>query len=71
MKKCQKCDNNFMTQYAFINSSDKKTYINNYEKCDGDKIRCSNGHELVMVNCEKRRKYFRHKNVGDTSGNIV
>lgn len=59
-----------MTQYAFINSSDKKTYINNYEKCDGDKIRCSNGHELVMVNCEKRRKYFRHKNVGDTSGNM-
>ena len=70
MSKCPKCDNNFMTQYAFINDGDKKIYVNDYEKCDGDKIRCSNGHELVMVNCEKRRNYFRHKNVGDTSGNM-
>ena len=44
--KYTKCNKNFQTQYAYINN--KKININNYIKDSNKKIRCLNGHQLVM-----------------------
>ena len=64
------CNNNFTTQYAYLNDDEKKIHIFDYEKQEGDILKCSNGHELIMVNCEKRKKHFRHKHSSDTNGQM-
>lgn len=61
-----KCNINFITQYAYINN--KYVHINNYTKNNNDKITCAHGHELVMCDGQKIKKYFRHKNSEDTGG---
>lgn len=65
-KTYQKCNINFITQYALIN--DIPTHIENYTKTNGDKITCQRGHELVLCNGTKIKKYFRHKNSEDMGG---
>ena len=66
-KPCQKCNTNFMTQYAYINTNTEPIHINDYTKQKGDKIRCQYGHDLIMCNGPKIKKYFRHKNSKDTN----
>ena len=66
-KTCEKCNINFTSQYAYIN--DKYIHVKDYEKSNGDKIKCVRGHELVLCNGKKIRKYFRHKNSEDLGGN--
>ena len=61
-----KCNINFITQYAYINNNEY-VHINNYKK-NNDKITCAHGHELVMCDGQKNKKYFRHKNSEDTGG---
>lgn len=68
---CEKCNVNFTTQYAYING--KYIHINSYIKKDKKdkkyKILCARGHELVLVNGNIRKKYFRHKHSKDIGGN--
>lgn len=33
-------------------------------------VKCRNGHDLIFVNAEKRRKHFRHKNKNDLNNEI-
>lgn len=65
-KTCEKCNVSFTSQYAYIN--DEYIHVKDYEKNKGDKIKCARGHELVLCNGKKIRKYFRHKNTDDTGG---
>ena len=58
-KTCEKCNVSFTSQYAYIN--DEYIHVKDYEKNKGDKIKCARGHELVLCNGNKIRKYFRHK----------
>lgn len=58
-----KCDPHFKTQYAFINGN--KIHIQDSKKNIGTPL-CHKQHELVFVNGEKRKPYFRHKNSSDT-----
>lgn len=66
-KTCEKCNVSFTSQYAYIN--DEYIHVKDYEKNKGDKIKCARGHELVLCNGKKIRKYFRHKNSEDLGGN--
>ena len=66
-KTCEKCNISFTSQYAYIN--DEYIHVKDYEKNKGDKIKCARGHELVLCNGKKIRKYFRHKNSEDLGGN--
>lgn len=65
-KICEKCNVNFTSQYAYING--KYIHVKNYQKNKDDQVKCSRGHELVLCNGEKIRKYFRHKNTDDIGG---
>ncbi len=65
-KTCEKCNVNFTTQYAFINGN--CTHVNNYQLNKKDKVVCCRGHELVLCNGTKVKKYFRHKNPSDVGG---
>jgi hypothetical protein len=64
----QLCNNKFKTDFVYISNTEyihidkfKSDYINkNYE------LKCINGHELIYVEGEKMRSYFRHKNINDT-----
>ena len=66
-KTCEKCNVSFTSQYAYINN--EYIHVKDYEKNKGDKIKCARGHELVLCNGKKIRKYFRHKNSEDLGGN--
>lgn len=63
------CNINFISDFCFINneSINVNDYIlnNNYKQ----KITCQKGHELILVNGEKRKPHFRHKNSNDVGGN--
>lgn len=66
---CEKCNTNFTTQHAYINGNHMT--INEYihgDKKKKDKIRCSRGHELVLVNGTINKPHFRHKNSDDVGG---
>jgi competence CoiA-like predicted nuclease len=62
------CNISFMSQFCFINNEQiyVKDYINNNNK---QNIFCQNGHELILINGEKRKPHFRHKNSCDVGGN--
>lgn len=62
-----RCSINFMTQYAYVNNGDTRTHVNDYVSVANktDSLKCNNGHELVLVNGERRMKHFRHKNSED------
>lgn len=61
-----KCNINFITQYAYVD--DKYMHINKYIKNKNDKITCMRGHELVLCQGPKVKQYFRHKNNENTGG---
>lgn len=60
-----KCNINFQTQYAYINS-DKyisiTEYIKNRDNYKDETLCCSNLHELICANGTKNKPHFRHKN---------
>jgi len=62
------CNLNFISQFAYIN--DKEIHITHYNKNrnKNDKITCRHGHELVMCEGKKIKKYFRHKHSVDIGG---
>ena len=62
------CNVNFISEFCFINNEPMHvtTYINNNNK---QRITCQKGHELILVNGEKRKPHFRHKNTNDLGGN--
>jgi hypothetical protein len=67
-----KCNINFQTQYAFINSNKYiliSEYIKNKDKYVNQKLCCNNSHELICVNGKKNKPYFRHKNPNDLDTN--
>lgn len=59
----KKCDENFATQYAFVGNT--KVHISEFSHYSESTPKCENGHELVLCDGDKRRSYFRHKNVSD------
>lgn len=68
-KTCKKCPINYTTKYAKINGKQisVKEYLKSKPK-KSDKIKCLNNHELILVNGEKNKAHFRHKNKGDVGG---
>ena len=66
IKTCEKCNVNFSTQYAYIKG--ECIHVATYKKRVGDKPRCERGHELVMCEGSKIKKYFRHKHSEDVGG---
>ena len=74
MKKNQKCNVNFTSQYVNVknksgylclNINEYITQIETYKECS---LFCNNGHELCFVNGKKVKPYFRHKNSEDIGG---
>ena len=62
------CNVNFMSQFCFINN--EQIHVNDYIKNNNNQnIVCQKGHELILVNGEKRKPHFRHKNSCDVGGN--
>jgi hypothetical protein len=67
------CNKNYTSQYAYI-AKDKYIYIDDYKskylnsKCE---LKCLDGHELIYVNGEKIKSYFKHKNIGDTNNKCL
>ena len=64
------CNTNFQSKYATIDGIGQ---VNISEYIDGkyktNTPRCiPNGHELIPVNCTKRRPHFRHKHNADMEG---
>jgi competence CoiA-like predicted nuclease len=59
---------NFISNFCYINGNTINVYdyIKNNNK---QKITCQKGHELILVNGEKRKPHFRHKNSIDVGGN--
>lgn len=60
-KKYNKCYS-FNTQFFYLDN--KKINIKDYNNSI-KKILCKNNHELIYVNGNKKKKYFRHKNNSD------
>tara|TARA_B110000967_G_C18890733_1_gene567178 strand:+ start:227 stop:3712 length:3486 start_codon:yes stop_codon:yes gene_type:complete len=66
-KTCQKCDKNFKTNYAYIDG--KAIHVKDYiKKKEQHLITCNKGHKLVLVNGQKIKCHFRHKNSDDVGG---
>ena len=65
------CNENFMSQYAFINETQYEIvkYLETKDILGNHIIKCLNGHELVFANGEKIKPYFRHKNKSDMDSN--
>jgi len=66
-----KCNVNFQTQYAYINSNYYISiieYIKNKDKYTNELLCCNNSHELICVNGKKNKPHFRHKNQNDVDG---
>ena len=62
------CNVNVFSNYCFIN--DEPMHVNDYIKNKNkQRINCQKGHELILVNGEKRKPHFRHKNSNDVGGN--
>jgi hypothetical protein len=64
------CNINFISEYCLINNEKIHVlkYIENINNYNNLTLTCDNGHELILVNGEKRKKHFRHKNSSDVSG---
>ena len=61
------CNICFMSNYCFINEVNIE--VNDYIKQNcKKKITCRQGHELILVNGDKRKPHFRHKHSYDTGG---
>ena len=64
----QKCNLNSTSQWAWVNDDIKEINVRDYIKKKGDDLRCKNGHELILCQGTKIKKYFRHKNCDDCGG---
>lgn len=62
---CKKCDKNFITEWAYINND--CLHISTIDKNSKNKLKCKNGHELILCKGQIRRPYFRHKNQEDVT----
>lgn len=64
------CNINFISEYCLINNEKihVSKYIENIDNYNNLTLTCDNGHELILVNGEKRKKHFRHKNSSDVGG---
>jgi competence CoiA-like predicted nuclease len=62
------CNVNFISNFCYINGNaiNVYDYIKNNDK---QKKTCQKGHELILVNGEKIKPHFRHKNSNDIGGN--
>jgi len=58
-----------MSQFCFINN--EQMHVQDFIKKNNNKqkITCQKGHELILVNGDKRIQHFRHKNSNDIGGN--
>ncbi len=64
------CCINFMSDYCLIN--DEQIHVQDYIKNNNEgKITCQKGHDLILINGEKRKAHFRHKNSYDLGGNPI
>ena len=68
------CNIKFQSQYAYIDN--KIIHIddilnNDYYQNIKDKLKCSNGHQLIFANGIKNKKHFRHKNNEDLNSNSM
>ena len=64
------CNICFMSNYCFINEVNIE--VNDYIKQNcKKKITCRQGHELILVNGDKRKPHFRHKHSEDLGGNPI
>ena len=62
------CNINFFSQYGYINGN--SIHVNEYIKHNNkNNVTCQKGHDLILVNGEKRKPHFRHKHSVDTGGN--
>jgi hypothetical protein len=74
MKKIQKCNINFTSQYVHIKTNGEtlclniNEYIEQFENYKNCVLYCNNNHELCFANGKKVKPYFRHKNSEDTGG---
>lgn len=59
-----RCDHS--STIALVNG--ERIFVDNYHKKDGDIITCDNGHRLVFVNGQRKRKFFRHYSESDLAG---
>ena len=70
-----RCNKNFQSCYANINDIGHvciDDYINGIYNTLTHTPKCiPSGHELVPVNCTKRKPHFRHKHVTDTEGTNI
>ena len=64
------CNPSFQSNYATIDGR-RQVSVDDYitENLSSSKPKCiPNDHELVLVNCTRRRSHFRHKNHSDVEG---
>jgi hypothetical protein len=59
----EKCNNNYQSQYAFLDNS--CIHIDEYLKIKKSNITCKNGHPLICANGKKNKPHFRHKHNED------
>lgn len=64
---CKKCDKNFVTQWAYINT--ECLHISNIDKNLKNNFKCKHGHELILCKGQIKRHYLRHKNKEDITNN--
>ena len=64
---CKKCDKNFITEWVYINNY--CLHVSTIDKNSKNKLKCKNGHELILCKGQIRRPYFRHKNQSDLNNN--
>ena len=54
----QKCNLNSTSQWAWVNDDIKEINVRDYIKKKGDDLRCKNGHELILCQGTKIKKYL-------------
>jgi hypothetical protein len=65
----QPCNPSYQSQIAYLNNQTIhiNEYLPNRDKYNGV-LQCNKGHPLIAVNCDNRKKHFRHKHASDVSG---
>ena len=53
------CNVNFISKFAYLDN--KVINIDNYSKSNNNKLKCSNGHELIPVLGKKNKHHFTNK----------
>jgi hypothetical protein len=66
----QPCNPSYQSQFAHLDN--QIVHINDFLPNRGkynNVPQCNKGHPLIAVNCDNRKKHFRHKHTSDVSGN--